>query len=550
MHIDDALKILAPSLEEYKGCHIIDIHPGAGLWSTKIHDFLKPKSHLLIEPSRDVYQPFLKPLLDAPNSKYKFLETQVFAKGLSSATYKLEPIWNALELPEPDNAQLDRPTSSILVLAGLARIPYRYKGELISLGRSTAEKFLFRYLNSLISRCGLHQKGLVRLLVWVMDTDKFNVLPRSVSGLEDATIRTLDELCDVREVVGSSKFPISRRPPHYDVLSAADVARRMKDANQSIPVHRQNRIFKLAAQALADRETENDHQESRDGVFVDGEAAPSQNVLDEIAMLQVEERRFAFSERKLPTRPTSNSHKRADAAAMVQGRARLDAYVGAASPIPSSLYIDRLVIMEGALNQMERDYAAGTFPLADRPAKAAEMDSLAATLAEGYRPLSRRDRRLAAQSADNIEAARSSPSILAWDRRTVEPLDVGDHEFWPRHCMALLDITPKSTAGRSAAFQQLLVRALFKEDTLPIAEALERIAFGAAEALLPKCEAISDPQRGGRLHLQNLRVRMLTLEMVQELLREWNAWPFQKSRAELWNELSRGGFSAKLDSML
>jgi len=539
--VDDALKILSPSLEEYKGCHIIDIHPGAGLWSSKIHDLLKPKSHLLLEPSADVYQPFLKPLLDAPNSTYKFLETQLFAKGLSRGTYGLDSIWNALGFPEPDDAQLDRPNSSILVLAGLARIPPRYQGELISLRRSTAEKFLFQYLNSLRTRCGLHQKGLVRLLAWIMDADKFNILPRSVAGLEGVTIRTADELCDIREVVGSAGFPKSRRPPHYDLLSAAAVARRMEAANQSIPVARQNRIFKLAAQALTNREKEESH-----GAFVDGEAALTPNVLDEIAELRTEEQRFAFSGRTLLSRPTHNRSIRTDAAAMVKGRARFDAHVGATSPIPSSLYIDRLVIMEGVLNQMERDYAAGAFPPAERPTKVAEMDSLAATLTEGYRPLSRRDRRLAAQSADNIEAARSSPPILAWDRRAVEPLDAGDHEFWPRHRMALLDITPKANASRDPVFQQLLVRSLLREDAMPIAEALERVAFGAAKALLPKCEAINDPLRGGRLHLENMRVRMLTLEMVQELLREWNAWPFQKSHDDLWNDFGHNEFDTLL----
>ncbi|KAF4535259.1 S-adenosyl-l-methionine-dependent methyltransferase [Lasiodiplodia theobromae] len=66
---DDILSYIGPSLEKYKNCDIVDVNPGAGLWSSKIHDFLKPRRHLLLEVD-DFYTPCLQPLLDAPGSKY------------------------------------------------------------------------------------------------------------------------------------------------------------------------------------------------------------------------------------------------------------------------------------------------------------------------------------------------------------------------------------------------------------------------------------------------------------------------------------------------
>ena len=65
---DDIIGYLAPSLEAYKGCTVIDVHPGACLWSSKLHDFLKPKRHVLMEPEMLYYDAFMKPLLDQPGS--------------------------------------------------------------------------------------------------------------------------------------------------------------------------------------------------------------------------------------------------------------------------------------------------------------------------------------------------------------------------------------------------------------------------------------------------------------------------------------------------
>lgn len=60
---DDILTFVKPSLERHVGCDLVDIYPGAGLWSSKLHDALQPRSHILLEPDEELYRPFLEPLL-------------------------------------------------------------------------------------------------------------------------------------------------------------------------------------------------------------------------------------------------------------------------------------------------------------------------------------------------------------------------------------------------------------------------------------------------------------------------------------------------------
>lgn len=64
---------MGDSLQKHKGCDILDINPGIGLWSQKLHDFLKPRSHILLEPSPEIFKEFLDPLVNAPDSKYKLV---------------------------------------------------------------------------------------------------------------------------------------------------------------------------------------------------------------------------------------------------------------------------------------------------------------------------------------------------------------------------------------------------------------------------------------------------------------------------------------------
>lgn len=136
---------------------------------------------------------------------------------------------------------------------------------------------------------------------------------------------------------------------------------------------------------------------------------------------------------------------------------------------------------------------------------------------------------------DNSEALRLK--LLDWDNRPYEPLGVLDSEFDPPYALALLDYQPRPRpaflkAGRSIIKTPFITLVRYHLESR-IGLVLDQIAHGAAEALLPQCPTISDPAKGGHVHLEHVRIRVLTYEMLVELNAAWEAWPFKLPDAVL-----------------
>ncbi len=49
---------------------------------------------------------------------------------------------------------------------------------------------------------------------------------------------------------------------------------------------------------------------------------------------------------------------------------------------------------------------------------------------------------------------------------------------------------------------------------------------------LPKAPSLKDPLVGGRTKLDDMRVRMLTPEMLRELVLAWGEWPFKPTKTD------------------
>lgn len=531
---DDALNVLAPSLEVFHGCHILDISPGPGLWSSKVHELLKPQTHLLLEPDKDAYMPFLRPLLEAPHSKYKYLATSLFSFNKPASIYHLDKIWDMINTPRGDSER-GNPTTRVLILANLSTIKTAPAADLPA-SRSPSEAFLYNYALGLVHRCGLHEAGSARLLAWVLDADRGNILPRSLSGRFFATGRTLEELCEVGEVVGSGELPKPRRPAKYDLQSVVDTARRMRENGIAISAGRQTALLQRADRCVLD---------SSDPALKAGRALPHEpDLTGQLEELRSMERDWSETVSRLPQRRGKRTKGWPSYKPIHERRRMLDDYIDKESQSPvTGAFFEHLAMTETKLNQMERDYAGSEADTASKAALKLEMDKLAGFLGAEYDALTTKERRLVSFLADNHGAFHSDPPRLAWDRRQREPLSTDHSEFWPdTHRLSLLDIQPRprpSSLG-AALIQEPFVRVLLSEGLLPVAQALERIAFGAAEAILPRCAAVRDPLRGGRLHLRFLRCRMLTSEMVEEMLREWQVWPFKRSNDELSHMKSKG----------
>ena len=108
--------------------------------------------------------------------------------------------------------------------------------------------------------------------------------------------------------------------------------------------------------------------------------------------------------------------------------------------------------------------------------------------------------------------------------------------------MMLVDMLPKTrdfsvpdlaTATQSIKTAQMLLRILFESRAQTLPHGLERVAPNAGKDLIPQVPAITDPRRGGRLNAERVRVKMLSDEMVEGLVKAWTEWPFKPSSIEM-----------------
>lgn len=520
-------------MERYKGCNVIDINPGAGLWSSKIHAFLKPRSHLLVEPNKKVFFPLLKPLLDEPGSKYKFVHKTLMALDLDSAAEKAEQL---MRLACEPRIEVDKALSEdTLILASLTTLPVKpdtkRKG---ALGPSSAEPFLYSYLNSILNRIGFNSRGLVRMLVWVMDTDKYVALPRSVNGIGSRMYR-LDQVADVAEVAGALDTPFSKRMSRDEICSAIHVAQKMKDSGIVQPENRSNSLHQQAMEGMASDTTE------ASDLVVAGQALPkSSSLVQKILELDDLEKQFsegAFVKRKASRTDQRSANDILQYNRMATLRAEIDALVPD-SNVWSDDKVDKLARQELHLNQLECESRAPGLSSGDLQALKSTMKEISTLHAAECKRLSQRETRAMTSIVDNRTALQQSPPLLTWDAREREPLEVQPAEFYPKTNLALLDIRPRDPSTfASVDFVALaahpLVKCLRAFKTLGVADTMERINYGAAEALLPLCPTVNDPLNGGRIHVDNLRVRMLTPVMLKELCEAWDAWPYRLSEEQM-----------------
>lgn len=150
----------------------------------------------------------------------------------------------------------------------------------------------------------------------------------------------------------------------------------------------------------------------------------------------------------------------------------------------------------------------------------------------------------------------ADPQQMAFDRRPYEPLKAHPNDFWPRHALCLLDVVPKNRdlsvpdiadQHEGAKIAQELLKYLFANKSQRLIDALDKIAPNAAKDLIPMVPSFSDPRKGGRLNINAMRVRMLSEEMVEGLVKAWHEWPFKSSAWEL--ALATGNLSGSGDEM-
>ncbi|PFH61347.1 hypothetical protein XA68_17596 [Ophiocordyceps unilateralis] len=496
---DDIIKFLGPSIERHRHCDLIDINPGVGIWSQKLHDFLEPRKHVLMEPDVERYHPMLKDLIAKPRVRL-----------LTKSGVVWKDLLDMIRTELPSQHEMDReavPTrnDTLLVTANLSTFPKKAFRNFDSISTMVIYQFL-----SSIRHSSLFQRyGLVRMLLWLNDEDKSRLIPRSVNRRRRSAFEN-EMSCEwFREVAAPEQLVEDRlalRDRWINMESGLNVIQRMEDQGIEIPVARQSKAYTDLKKEVAYK-----------GCKLAGVKVPS---LTRPFKQELEEMEQEASKDEAAARADKRKWKRFTILRKVK---KMEVEIGEKSI--------RLIERHNAISRLATD-SPGKFEAAD------------AQWNDEVENIKKNQRHAFLSLRDNLALFRHDPPVLHWDRRTYEPMTVSTDEFFPEAPTALVDIQPKAMhpllrqygtgTERSGDMSDVMLRNWFLNSTTSAFKAMENLWGGAGE-LINQCPSMVDPSRGGSPMTRYgcPSARTVTEEQWVELLQSWMDWPFRPSYEKL-----------------
>jgi transcription factor 1 len=530
---DDIIKYIGPSLEKYKGCDIIDLNPGACLWSQKLHDFLRPRTHVLFESTPQLWSEFQRPLLDQPDSAYKLFHGDM--------TYKpaFEELFNSGILPhqkpvDPEGPEPLQPNNNLLVTGSLMWDPKAPGMGFDSLGKQLVKLFSDGAWNN--ER--YHKYGPVRSLLWMTEEDFKGAVPRSHYMYSKYSF-TMNYLAKTVQVVTPGHAPKGPaystigRKPQYEIQSVIRAMQRGQENGMKLPEHRRDCVHEMADE-IAQRNLE--------------QGKPVDTRLSTVETIQYLEQRVRDG------KSTHGIDLERDIKA-IQARQLLDdnPHLGLAigkrgQPIFNDLGIQTSRFTSSLRqSRMHRVHSA---ELAEAYEKMFDRECEILTMKDG--PEKEEAKKALEGQSEELEAAvaamhqalqtgvmseandritlKSPVTRLQWDSRPYEPLVMQPDEVWPAKGACLIDLEPHPRRTQRLDWLLDFAYALFQSPNRSVKTALDSMQSGAS-SLVDEVPSLTDPQRGGRLNMDHLKVSMLTNEMITDLFQAYCDWPFKDSAA-------------------
>lgn len=542
---------------------------------------------------------FIRPLLEAPNSVYHHMDLAGANKGNLTAVYnkvfgERGPL-PRLALPD-DDPKLRQIDTSLLVTGSLTR---QEKLSFAGWAFGSSTLACQNFTNAALTNELFHAGGLVRMLLWLPESDKSLIHPH-ITSLRYPTSVQIAMSTQSTEVVGVEPVKNYRKTTALDISSrsrfsgltsesAQRTARNMETIGMHTPegreIHRVADINELpkdmpplkspltihyntleetnkAMDALLERwqafkETSDmltgagpaQRMDLRDGFanLINTMAYPQ--LCDAIrenpnrTSLLLEAKKAARSEERAVLRaeraanPTKRPRRKLGREYIVKEGLKIgDERVA----LFADLQLTAINLEVHCITLSEQDPNADTSSLKAR--LIAFQDDLDASI--GTRIPSRVISDMSRLWEDWF-AFFTNPPALSQDRRAYEPLQASPSDFHPQSNIALMDFLPKprdllvpsiATRAQTAQITRELIKFLFTLRTQPVGLVLERMAPNAAQDLLPLVPALADPRKGGRLDPRHVKVRQLNEEMIEGLAKAWVEWPFQP---DLWEILAR-----------
>lgn len=555
---NDVLKVLDQSLPGPGSCDVLDINPGAGVWSQVLHERLRPGRHVLVEPQRERVSSFLDPLLNANDSRYIHAYDIEYVLNHRKRFLSFEE--NTARGGAEENESSDQtarygPNERLIMTvsaAGHAWGDTNYKGDM-------AKQFLELYYRSLLSRnylFDLHKYGLVKLLVWVPETDKHSFVPRTTMGRSKQSVR-LEASCDIREIASSYPFDgvtsFLTRWYEANLENANVVAQRQKTQQWRIPPGRKQpypeapsvrfeptmdnieEMMKLERRPpLIDEIKELGERLSEDSAeWLDGYLHPrgikGRKFQKMVRHMEGEsEKKFVLMMNRLRT-----THNR-------YGRVKS--------------FVDEIVDLEDRSRVLQSMRTASK----SREREIKDIDSQLAGAWTFLQTQMKDTRHAVIKAVDDYRAMHSTPPAMVWNRREFEPLLVKRSEFLPELPMTLLELTPKpdfvksmSSVDRQICFDYVL--SIFDwMGGKTVAAALKRIAGSedAYDDFIRGIPQLFDASQGGWHKLNRIHFRTLPVELIMEIALAYERWSFRDTNERLLDLSSSLSLRSKGHSMI
>lgn len=474
------------------------------MWSRKLREVLKPRSHILMEPDEQLYRPFLEPILSEPGSVlvpksgivWRDLNTVLTPEYLPHQT----PIENPFG-PSPRN-------DTLLVTANIAFHPKKKYRSF----ESIALLVYHQLLDSIRTSTLFQQYGQVRMLIWSRQDDKGGLLPRLVQRRR-RTAHDSELACEwVREVCGRDG-PDSVwfvRDTATEIYSTLNVRQKMREAGMRVPRGRESTALREARRA-------------RGAHILDG---PGKHP-------PMFKRPFGDTLEALETRHTKEilDKDSAEFKSMKSYQWRQNADER------------RYGQIHDVLQQLEHIAELEKTGQAD----AAELERLGQAWDEDICGRQKAFLQDFMTYKDNLHYIRQDPPVLHWDRREYEPLVMQPEEFYPNVECALMDLQPRDVhpllrqtgqnSNRAGDMFQLVMGTLLMHGTTPLHKLLDVVWPGATDYIMPRWKSIKDLHHAGvpsvKSKYAEMTPRMLNAQQWEELLELWMEWPFRPELHEL-----------------
>lgn len=512
------------------------MNPGPGLFSSKLHDILKPRNHILLEPDTELYLPWLQPLLSREGSTYKLLPKSGMSWDHLDEAFSKKYLPDQELLPRGD-PRLEKPNDTLLFVANVGHYPLRS----FQSARNFTKLFLYQMVEAIRCHSTFQGYGLVRVLLWVADTEKNGVLPRTITDRRGITIDAEVSCQDLFEIAGGDgTTSLRKRENILDIESSSKVLQKMNEAGIRTPTGRKTKLEmdtnatlagELSGEADApkikrDFHAELEHLEKR---YAEGKLL---KYADEIAARALDPNAKLLSDKQRKSGTCNQKFFGADYLRMYQLRQRVSK-IKKQGNIISELLEDHQAIAKA-----KEDILA----MNPEDAKVAQeaLDLRIRDWTEEFENKTPVDQSLFWIYVDNRKALEQDPPLLMWDRRFAEPIKVFEDDFVPHREMCLLDIRPKSLWPVLRQNDRIdwenfdyIIGHLFMFSTQSVKKGLTSLAHGAYDWIVPECPSLTDPEKGGCRDLDELTVRCLSQEMLKEIIESWMKWPFRPSRYQL-----------------